>query len=174
MSEIGDTIDVSKGNFFGKEYKIIFEFYGHVVTERNESIFSKQTAYELGFTALAAVEMSVPEKEFKDKKYASEKDPDTKLTARVWTLDRTDIILQYMEAIQFHNVNLGHRVVTHMSVTIREGRLFVRLYISHTEETLRLINEMPVISVLHKDRFKTIQLPMKNANSASATEKLSC
>ena len=164
MTDVNDTIDVSKGSFFGNEYKIVFEFYGHVVTERNESIFSKQTAYELGFTALAAVEMFVDEKDFKNKQYKSEKD-NVKLPARVWTLERTEAILLYMEALQVHNVNLGHRIITHLSVTIRQERLYVRLYISHTAETLQLIDETPVISVLHKDKFKTVNITPKNLNN---------
>ena len=44
------------GKFKGQTYPVHFEFFGHVVDERNISVYSVETAHEIGYAALAAVE----------------------------------------------------------------------------------------------------------------------
>ena len=153
MSEVTAPINLNRGTFRGVERRVVFEFYGHVITERSESIYSVNTAYEIGFTAMAAVDLFGPTEERTDANGRPS-----------WSLTDTEKILQYMEGLHIHKVNIGHRVVTHIKVYVQDERFHVRTFLSHTAETLSMIDEIPVLLRLNKGVFKILDTKKPKTN----------
>ena len=129
------------GKFKGKTYPVIFEFYGHTVDERNHSVYSVETGYEIGYAALAAVDSRGEDK--------------TTETETKWVIENPFVLIALMNAMNSDRQRVGHRVITLVSVTIKNKVLHVRLYISHTLETLKRIDEVSVLSVLNEGLYKT-------------------
>ena len=52
-------------------------------------------------------------------------------------------------------MRVGHRVIILLTVTVKNNLLIVRICVSHTEETLKEIDETPLLSILSNGIFKT-------------------
>lgn len=129
------------GKFKGTTYPVYFEFFGHVVTERNVSVYSVETAYEIGYAALAAVD-----RRGEDRSTCSE----TK-----WVIEDPMALIVFMKALNADKMRVGHRVILLLTVSVKNNQLFVRICVSHTEETLAKIDEVPLLSILTNGVFKT-------------------
>ena len=145
------------GKFKDKTCPVHFEFFGHTVDERNISVYSLETAYEIGYAALAAVE----------KRGINKSDSDDEK----WIIDDPVTLVVFMKALNSDRMRVGHRVIVLLSVTVKQNDLIVRICISHTADTLEKIDESPVLSVLSGGVFKTYY---PTADGSFKPDYLSC